>query len=553
MIEAITRNFVNPAGLLALLGIIPLLISYLVKPKPEEEVMPSMAFFSEDQKKGKIQNALQALKRNRLLLLHILFISLAALAIANPLVSGLESDGKTVILLDTSASMHDNRQQVENFALKHLGNRNTIITVSGSPEIELRDASTERARSFIQGHENSASSTDLVSALQLASNFGGKVVIASDMDHTGGGDLDSVLNELAADRTVKVMDIDHRNSHGFTDLRVENGRAEVTIRNFIDRNRTIELQKPGENRKVVIPPLSSETVSIDLSGGAKELSLPMDEFSLDNKLYVSMPENRNIKVAYLGEESRYFRTAIELINSTSYIHQENIGEADVYFIGKEFKLTEERRTKLKQKLKAGAKIILENREDLPEFAPVENASGSYTTQVRVSAGMATSFNSSVTGYDVTGTSLAEPEEALVLSQDEDVLLYNVDDGSFGQKLNYPIFWKQVIGRMTDLKTGSELNLETGTQHTFGNSVTYRGRKIRGYTTVPGTGFYRGKPTYAANLLNPEESSPNINTATSRTDVGDSPGRDPARKYIAALLALIGALEMTYLSRRGELR
>ena len=105
-----------------------------------------MAFFTEEKQKGRIQNALRALKRNKLLLLRMFFIVVAALAIANPLVQGLESEGNSVIVVDTSASVEDDRDQVESFALKHVGERNTVIAAGSEPEILGRDVTAEQAR-----------------------------------------------------------------------------------------------------------------------------------------------------------------------------------------------------------------------------------------------------------------------------------------------------------------------------------------------------------------------------------------------------------------------
>jgi hypothetical protein len=549
MIEAVQQHFVDPVGLAALLALIPLIIFYLVKPKPQKEVMPSMAFFTEEQKNGKIKSALERLRRNRMLLLHVLIVSLLGAAIADPLIPGLESSGKTVIVLDDSASMHDNQQEMENFALKHVGETNTIITAS-SPEILVREASTQEARNIIQNHDNSEAGTDLVSAVRLASNYDGKLILASDMDNNGEQEVLPMLEDM--DRGIEVMDVNQENSHGFINLEIENRKAFLTIQNFENHDRTLEVRKPGENREINISARSTKTVSLDLSG-TSEVSLPPDEFALDNKLYVSMPENRTVRVSNLGEESQYFRKAVQLINFTEYNDAERIAGADVYFIRDDYDLNSIRSENLREELDNGKSVIIEDREDLPDQAPVENASKVRSTQVQVSAGMSTNFNSSVRRYDVKGESLAQPEEALVLSEDESVLLYNVDDDSFVQRINYPIFWKKVVGRMNEVKSGSELNLRTGQKKEFENTVRFRGQRYSGITQIEGTGFYRGENTYAANLLNSEESSPHVNSIASRESFQDRTVRNPARKYLAALLALIMSLEITYLSWRGELR
>lgn len=549
MIETIQQSFVNPAGLLGLLGLIPLLIFYLVRPKPDEEVMPSMAFFTEEEKEGRVSNALRVLKRNKLLLLHIMFIGLLAVALANPLIEGLEASGESVIVLDSSASMSDNRQQVQNFAQKHLGEQNTIITASDSSDVVARDASPQRARSIIQDYDTGAEGTDLVSALRLASNYNGRIVLASDMDHTTTGrDLDPLMDEISSDREVKVMDLNQENAHAFTGLDVEDGVAEVTIQNFLDENRTLEVVSEEETWEVDVDSLSTTTEEFNLSPGTHELTLPPDELALDNKLYVSIPQERNLRVSYLGEESLYFEQAINSIDFTEYISGYN-ENADVYFIEESYDIDQRIQDEIQN---SDSTVILESRSGVESYGLVENYSGTSEADVRISQGVATSFTSEVDSFDVLGEALAEPSEALVLSEDENVLLYNVEDDKFGDTITYPIFWKNILQRTSNLETGSDLNLESGGIKQFESPVTFRGNELSGEVELDQTGFYRNDNAYAVNLLNSRESSPHVNQISSRNDLETEASSDPSRKYFAALLAVIAALEISYLSRRGEL-
>jgi hypothetical protein len=549
MIEAIQQNFLHPLGFLGLLGLIPLIIFYLVKPKPQEEIMPSMAFFTEQKKEGKIRNAFRTLKRNKLLLLHILFICLATATIANPLIPGLEKKGNAVIILDTSASMNDNQKEAKKFALKHLGETNTIITTSNQPEIQLRDASAEKTRKYIKNYKTKAKGTDLISAIQLASNEKGRIVIASDLSHTiTDQEINSLIEETAAEHNLKLMNINHENAHGFVDLKFREGDAVATIQNFADRKRNLTINKPkGEDINTRIGALATKKVNLNLSSGAHKLSLPPDEFAVDNNLYVSIPDKKEIKVSHLGQESPYFKKAVELINSTTY-YKGYSNNSDVYFVSKDYEIGD----KITKEIKSDdSAVILESRSGVSAYAPVKNYTETSEKNVQVSTSITSTFTSSVRSYNVTGISLARPEEALVLSKDKNVLLYNVDDDAFGEKINYPVFWKNILQKMTDVKNGKELNIETGIRKNFESAVKHQGKKLTGYSEIEETGFYKGNPTYAANMLNPAESAPNINTA-SISNEEQKLGRSPAQKYLAALLAVIAALELTYLSKKGEL-
>jgi len=550
--EIFQQNFLNPLGLTALLSLVPLIIFYLVKPKPEKEVMPSMAFFTEEKQKGKVQNALRKLKRNKILILHILFVLIAASAIANPLIRGLESEGNSVIILDTSASVNDNRQEVRNYAFNHLGEQNTVIRAGGSPEVLGRTVSTERARSLIRQQDNTASGTDLVSALQLARNYPGKVVLASDMDHTATGNLQTVLENLASDRNVKVMDLDHENSHAFTDLNVgDGGEVTFTVQNFLNRENNVEIRKSGENIEETIGAQSTETFNVQLEPGVHEFKLPPDELALDNTLYVSVPGKDKIAVKRLGGESRYFNKAIQLINQTEYNSGSGLQGADVYYVSEDYSISG-KTERLREIVDKGGKLIFESRENLPDIAPVENMSDSREVSVQVQGEVAATFSSSVTGYDVKGRSLSTPDETIVLSEDNNILLYNVDDETFGREITYPIFWKNTLLEMTETNTADKLNIKTGQQTEFSKQVKHKGQNIQGNTLIQSTGFYKGDQTYAANLLGAEESAPNINAISEDSQITNKPGKDPSQEYLLTALTILSLAEILMLSNGGAI-
>jgi hypothetical protein len=273
---------------------------------------------------------------------------------------------------------------------------------------------------------------------------------------------------------------------------------------------------------------------------------------MDNTLYVSLPQDQSIDVKRLGDESRYFRKAVELINQTEYSSGASLEGADIYYISKDYSLPG-KMDRIEELREQGSAFIFEPRTDLPDSVPVENQSSEQQRTVQVEGELATSFSSSVTGYDATGSSLSSPEEALVLSEDNQVLLYNVDDQSFGTEITYPVFWKNTLLGMADRKTASELNLRTGQEKDFQTPAVNSGLEYEGLTEIGNTGFYRDGETYSANLLNPEESAPHINRVSQNSDITGERSRDPAQKYLVSGLALLALLELVYLSRGGAIQ
>ena len=552
--EVVQQNFVGPLGLTALLSLIPLIIFYLVKPKPVTEVMPSMAFLQENKNKGRIRNALNKLKMNKLFFLHFLFVLVAAAAIANPLVEGLESEGSAVIVVDVSASVAEDQGDVKSFALSNLAEKNTVVKAGSSSEVLIREAGPERAKRAINSIDNSASGTDLVSALQTASTYPGDIFLASDMSHTGSAELDNVLEDVSENRNVEVMDLGHENSHGFTSMNVVGQTVDVTVQNFLQVNNSLTLRKPGENIQKKLGPGGVESFSFDLESGTHELKLPEDESTIDNTLYVSIPQNDEIKVKRLGSESRYFTKAVDLINSTEYFSGDSLTGADVYYVSEDYSLGQEDIETIRDSLdQRSALFVFEPRESLPVFVPVENRTRVQNRTVTVNQGLPTQFKSEITGYSVKGSSLSQPEEAVVLSEDEDVLFYNVEDENFGKEITYPLFWKNTILNMTDRPTAGELNMKTGETEYFEKQVTKSGSTHQGRTVIESTGFYTGdKKTYAANVLNAEELAPYQNEFTDTENSGSESGTDPARKYLATFLIFLSLSELLYLSRRGAI-
>ena len=105
--------FLNPIGLLAVLSILPLLIFYLMKPKPEERVMPSMMFFREEKEDDKLRKAYRKLISNLPLLLQIFAVLAFAAAFANPYMNMSQPSQKSVIVLDQSSSVKPNFEHLK--------------------------------------------------------------------------------------------------------------------------------------------------------------------------------------------------------------------------------------------------------------------------------------------------------------------------------------------------------------------------------------------------------------------------------------------------------
>src|SRR5574341_919749 len=122
-----TVQFANQAGLYALLSIIPLIIIYLLRPRPLKIKIPSLMFLMDP-----------------LFLIQLLVLTLVSLAVAAPFIMADEEagGGHTVIILDASASMQaDGRfEKAVAEAGKFLSSKNTIILAESVPVAVMKEA-----------------------------------------------------------------------------------------------------------------------------------------------------------------------------------------------------------------------------------------------------------------------------------------------------------------------------------------------------------------------------------------------------------------------------
>src|SRR3989344_6144992 len=90
----------SPFGLAALAGIIPLIIVYLIRPRPHEEIIPSLMFLMRKHGESLTSSFLRKLLYNLLLILQVIAIALIALSLAQPFILVTEASvlGHTVIV-----------------------------------------------------------------------------------------------------------------------------------------------------------------------------------------------------------------------------------------------------------------------------------------------------------------------------------------------------------------------------------------------------------------------------------------------------------------------
>jgi len=454
-----------------------------------------------------------------------------------------------VTVLDVSASMEDDFQDAKSFARSNLGKENTIIIVGETAEVRLEEASLSQAKSYISDQERKDVETDIVSGLETAQAYEGRVTVASDLEQTSGsGSAAQAFKDISSRRPVSLYESGSDNRWGIVE--VEPGdEARVEIKNFMERSASLEVETPEGSRKVGIDAGAVETVSFETENGRNTVSLPEDGVKSDNTAYISMPEEETVELTYIADtENRYFKEAAELMDFIDYSFAtppvDRDLDADVYVMGESDRILESTAAEIEEKVRNGDSAVYFAQQGLGskgfEAVPARlgqprEANVEITRPRVISVGKTQVFSAS----RINGSSWSSPREAILRSNHGkgEIMLYNVDDTDFRQRFFYPIFWKEVFRTLDDQRTIDELNRQTGAE-------------VDG-TELDTAGFHNvSRHLYAANLQSSAESGSEAVEAENPSST-DLKGKKQVQNLAAIFLALIAVLELLYLMRLGE--
>ena len=456
-IQQILQNiFLNPLGLLGILGLLPLAIFYLTRPEPERKVMPSMEFFQQDERRSRLQNALTKLQNNIILLINILSILLLAVGIAGLY---LESQGaeRTVIIYDKSVSMQEEHAEAVSTVLSEASTSNTVIVAGKSVEV-YEDVNRQRAANIIRDNDPIYQQSNMASALQQAELQKGSIILLSNLDQ--GQSIRESYQELGAERGLKQIEYSTENRWGIVDL----STSGVEIRNYQEVQQDLELDVNSNEIEVSLKPEETKNVAVDFEQGRNVLELPRDGFPLDNKAYAVNPEDEDVEVEYHGPRNQYLSKAIE-----SMANVETSIDGDVIILN-------ERDQQMFQSEKP--KILMQG--------SVSHWETSTSTQEEVALKPPYSINIRSEIYDVepTNNSITTPKRAIF--KDEGSYYYNIEDSEFRSSFMYPLVWKEMIYSLEPSKTFSNVNQKMINSE-FNQPGFHQGKAVN-YLGEPKTGF-----------------------------------------------------------------
>ncbi|MBR9700667.1 hypothetical protein GOV11_02275 [Candidatus Woesearchaeota archaeon] len=329
--------FLSPDKIpLVLAFVIPLIILYLIKPRPTNVTIPSLMFILKDVGKSTVHRFFRSIFNDILFLLQLLAILLLAMAIAKPFfeVSQESLVQQSIIVIDVSASTNaeDRWDEIQDLAIDSLAGENVIILARKGP-IVLEEGGQDRlstgdAKNLIQDLEPSDMQGDLPTALTLAEQYTGtetKVTVISDMvlslietPQLIEAKL-KILRSKGALVEIKTVEAGGENV-GIIDAQLNTNDAtiELKIQNFNDRLEEIKLEVNGKRidlQQNILEkrgqPGSLLSVNVPLVHGMSEFELsPKDDFMIDNFYYVSIPTQESVSALMISNDDKVHRSRL---------------------------------------------------------------------------------------------------------------------------------------------------------------------------------------------------------------------------------------------------
>lgn len=489
----------NPGGLIALLGLIPLILLYLIRPKPRPMNVPSLMFFMRSSGSKRLNSFLKQITHDWLFLIQLLLLLALLLTFAKPF-STYEHDitaSNTVIVIDVSASM----QTVENGrtrfdlaksqAKKVLGAKNSIILAKDTPYLALQDATGDETVRYLNSLQPRATPSNIGEAVILAGEAlggEGRVIVISDFLNTGGQDPE-VAKSVLETRNIVVDFINvaggKKNNVGIIQLDAENDQTTVYVKNFQAAEKKVPLTVGSKKTTLTISPGAIETFVFKTPPGVTKLELGVqDDLQIDNIAYLSAPEAGKAKALLVtNNKSVFLKNALlasgdfdVTITEPPVIPEGDFDVIVVTGVDREQILPGTFEDMLKQ-VEKGSTAIIAYQNDRPDYKGLLPV----TLNGRVDGGIVSvdqlnRFTKNIDFGSVISVPKAETKgDQAVIASVRDIPLITIkpegsgklvyygvpQDADFKYSPHFPIFWTELLKFVTQAQDVQNLNYKTG--------------------------------------------------------------------------------------------
>ncbi|WP_435066563.1 DUF7408 domain-containing protein [Haloplanus sp. C73] len=598
---ALSDAFLTPLGLVALLGVVPIVVLYLVQPDPRRVELPTLRLLLEDDERDASNPLLERIRRSLLLILQLLVVVALAMALAGPYVTVSESQTveETVIVLDGSASMGVETGDGTRFDAAQATARevttgtNSVVFAGSDSRIALRSGGRDEVAQTLDGLAVTDAPADLGAAIAQAASIAGenaRIVVLSDFaDDTGWSD--SVQSARARGLVVDLRQFSDggANNVGIVDRSFSGREVTLSVKNFGTRQVSRTVSLGDQQRSVTLGPGDIKRVTLRVPGGGGEARLsPGDDFPTDDTAFVAAPADPTVDVLLLtNDRNRYLVAALSVVDEVQLtVDEPPTTVEDDYDVILYSNLDPERL--LRGNVEAGRDLI-ESGGGVGVLAQPSSPSALGDLRLLSPSGVGTnpSIGRVATDELTRGIDFPPPERyqqgtlqagtplvttangtPLVATQTRGagrVLHYGyvVDDDPFRFNYQYPVFWKRATFYLAGREPLPSLNRETGTRLQLGDETrieTPDGAVTAQVVPLDRTGFYTTPSRrVGVSLYSEAESDVAAQSLADRTDGTGATVREEDRQVprpltpFVALAGLVLAVgELAYLRRRGDL-
>ena len=330
-------SFVNPLGAVLFLAAIPLVILYFLKLRRPRVEIPSLVLWQSVVNDQRVNSPFQKFRRNLLLLLQLLILTLLVLALTQPFIGSAAGTAEfTPILIDCSASMSaidpasgetrlslildQVRERINNLR----SDQQFALFTFASTGRRLTEFTNDR-RVLLQALE-SIEATDLPAqlddVLRMAAAYTTSFPIREVILLTDGNLPESVEFELPFSLQVKRLQVQGANL-GITEMTARRDGKDgwelfIRITGASEELQTAELQlyqnseqifterisaAAGDGERLVFP-IETDTLALV---EARLIPAGEDVLETDNRCWLTLPATRSLQVLTLGQLTTWQR------------------------------------------------------------------------------------------------------------------------------------------------------------------------------------------------------------------------------------------------------
>ncbi len=584
----------NTLGFWAFLSLIPLIIFYLIKPKPANLKVPSLMFFFSREKSTTAESILRHFHDDLLFLIQLLVLSLLAFSLVQPALTVKKDavSSNIVFVLDASASSKvlegdKTRFEIAKDKIKELvTSRNSLVLIKSRPILVLQGVGRSELVKYLDKLEATDDLSDISSAIILAaellSNAKGRVVVLSDLISSKGVPV-GLGQKILEGKGIPVDFItpakDNKKNIGIVNMVLTSDTANVYVKNYNDNDENVNLKVGNDLRTFNVKAGSVEPNVFSLTEGDINFEiLNKDDFVTDNKIVITKPYGDEIKVMLISSNpSPFLKAALSSITKVKLTTAEPpvipAGDFDVYIVNKVNKnsLLVGTFKDLSEKIKSGKGNIivaawpgmeLLDFEGLLPLQILEKEKGSTINVDQVTRFTKDIDFGSVSNYYKVvlknGLSIASSNGSSLISSFKldkgELIYYGImdDESDFKLNPNYPIFWNNLIFYIAGRSDLNDLNLKTGNILEINNNTV----------TLDKAGvFYLANKKVSVNLLNEKESDINFKDFTNDINLKTVDYKLESVKvyvdynlgfYLVLIVLFLVIFELGFIKFRGEL-